>query len=50
MIMPIDLTSEKASDRLNEITDRLEQVSPVPIAFENIPGSAYGYYSPTLAM
>ena len=33
-------------DTFNDIYAALEQVSPVPIAFEDISGSAYGYYSP----
>lgn len=31
-------------DTFNDIYAALEQVSPVPIGFEDIPGSAYGYY------
>lgn len=34
-------------DTFNDIYAALEQVSPVPIGFEDIPGSAYGYYSPS---
>lgn len=32
-------------DNFNDFLSALEQVSPVPIAFEDISGSAYGYYS-----
>lgn len=34
-------------DTFSDIYAALEQVSPVPIAFEDISGSAYGYYSPS---
>ena len=34
-------------DTFSDIYAALEQVSSVPIGFENIPGSAYGYYSPS---
>lgn len=33
-------------DTFSDIYAALEQISPVPIGFEDIPGSAYGYYSP----
>lgn len=33
-------------DSYGDFIAALEQVSPVPIAFEDISGSAYGYYSP----
>lgn len=33
-------------DSYDDFMVALEQVSPVPIGFENISGSAYGYYSP----
>ena len=33
-------------DSYGDFMAALEQVSPVPIAFEDISGSAYGYYSP----
>lgn len=32
-------------DNFNDFLSALEQVSPVPIAFEDISGSAYGYYN-----
>lgn len=35
-----------SADSYGDFIAALEQVSPVPIAFEDISGSAYGYYSP----